>query len=109
MSETKTDSEGEILSHNYDGIHELDNPLPTWWLITFLITIIFGFLYWIHYDIGKAGLSSDQELSQAMAQIKLLQKNAAAHSPSFDEEVILALSKDSSALAEGQAEYSAKC
>ena len=35
------EEEGEIvLDHNYDGIRELDNKLPPWWLYGFYITII---------------------------------------------------------------------
>ena len=30
-----------LLDHNYDGIQELDNNLPRWWVWLFYITIIF--------------------------------------------------------------------
>lgn len=35
----------EILSHNYDGIEEYDNPTPGWWHLIFWGTIIWGVLY----------------------------------------------------------------
>ena len=36
------ENEGEIiLDHNYDGIKELDNVLPPWWVYMFYATIIF--------------------------------------------------------------------
>ena len=35
--------------HVYDGIEELDNPLPAWWLLMFNITLVFGALYLIVY------------------------------------------------------------
>ncbi|MGV6807598.1 MAG: cytochrome-c oxidase, cbb3-type subunit III [bacterium] len=31
--------------HVYDGIEELDNPLPAWWFNMFMITVIFGVIY----------------------------------------------------------------
>ena len=35
--------------HIYDGIEEYDNPLPAWWFLMFMITIIFGIGYLIVY------------------------------------------------------------
>jgi cytochrome c oxidase cbb3-type subunit 3 len=35
--------------HQWDGIKELNTPLPRWWLITFYITIVWAFGYWIVY------------------------------------------------------------
>lgn len=37
--------EGESMGHTFDGIEELNNPLPKWWSTFFLLTIIWGFLY----------------------------------------------------------------
>jgi cytochrome c oxidase cbb3-type subunit 3 len=35
--------------HEWDGIKELNTPLPRWWLITFYLTIIWAVGYWIVY------------------------------------------------------------
>jgi cytochrome c oxidase cbb3-type subunit 3 len=35
--------------HEYDGIEELDNPLPAWWFYMFVITIVWGVGYLIVY------------------------------------------------------------
>ncbi|PIS11346.1 MAG: nitrogen fixation protein FixP [Bdellovibrio sp. CG10_big_fil_rev_8_21_14_0_10_47_8] len=60
--------ESLLLNHDYDGIQEYDNPLPSWWLITFFGTIIFAFLYYIHYTFGGGPTSLD-ELQVAMAEL----------------------------------------
>lgn len=109
MSNPNDFQDEKPLSHNYDGIEELDNPLPGWWLFTFFITIIFGFLYWIHYDIGKAGLSSDDELKASMQKIQSLQQKAQAEGPKVDDAALLALVENADALSAGKAEYIAKC
>jgi cytochrome c oxidase cbb3-type subunit 3 len=38
--------------HEYDGIRELDNVLPPWWVWMFYTTIIFSVIYLIHYHIS---------------------------------------------------------
>lgn len=49
------EEEGEIiLDHNYDGIKELDNNLPPWWLYGFYATIIFAFVYMLRYHVFNA-------------------------------------------------------
>ena len=45
-----------LLDHNYDGIQEYDNPLPTWWTTLFWVTIVFSVLYATHYHFGKGKL-----------------------------------------------------
>jgi cytochrome c oxidase cbb3-type subunit 3 len=44
-----------LLDHNYDGIQELDNQLPQWWVWLFYITIIFSAVYLIYYHVAKVG------------------------------------------------------
>lgn len=35
--------------HAWDGIKELNTPLPRWWVITFYLTIVWAIGYWIVY------------------------------------------------------------
>ncbi|MEL7468659.1 MAG: cytochrome-c oxidase, cbb3-type subunit III [Pseudomonadota bacterium] len=66
----------EIKSHEWDGIAELDTPLPRWWLWTFYITIVWGVIYTIAYPAwprissataGVLGYSSRGEVAEAIA------------------------------------------
>ena len=41
----KEGEEAQTTGHVYDGIEELDNPLPKWWFNMFIITVIFGLVY----------------------------------------------------------------
>ena len=45
MTEYNSDRQNELTSHNYDGIQEYDNPIPGWWHMIFLGSIIFAVLY----------------------------------------------------------------
>lgn len=51
MADRKVDDETgvETTGHSWDGIEELNNPLPRWWLWTFYLTIIWGVGYTIAY------------------------------------------------------------
>ncbi|WP_298293546.1 cytochrome-c oxidase, cbb3-type subunit III [uncultured Litoreibacter sp.] len=50
MSKQKDELSGvETTGHSWDGIQELNNPLPRWWLWTLYLTIIWGIGYTIAY------------------------------------------------------------
>lgn len=62
------DQEGELLlDHNYDGIKELDNVLPPWWVYMFYITIVFAFVYLIRFHIVN-DYTQEQEFEMAMTE-----------------------------------------
>lgn len=74
------EEEGEIiLDHNYDGIKELDNDLPPWWLYGFYITIIFAAVYLLRYHVFNGANQFDEletELAQAKSAIEAYKKTA---------------------------------
>lgn len=51
----------ELLDHDYDGIKELDNNLPKWWLWLFYLTIIYSVLYILYYHVTGIGYSQDEQ------------------------------------------------
>ncbi len=48
-SEVFKETTTETMDHAFDGIEELDNPLPRWWFNMFMITIVFGVVYLFLY------------------------------------------------------------
>ncbi len=58
------------LEHDYDGIKELDNDLPPWWVYLFYATIIFGVIY-----IGKYHLfGGDNQIQELEKDLMIAQK-----------------------------------
>lgn len=39
----------ETTGHEWDGIRELNNPLPRWWVYTFFASILFSVVWWVLY------------------------------------------------------------
>lgn len=92
--------------HSYDGITEYDNPLPTWWLWTFFLTIIFSSMYFLHYVVGS-GPSLQDELKVAMQE---LEANKAPAPALLETEESLTESMQGSGINEmGHAIYTGKC
>ena len=61
------ESEGEIvLDHNYDGIRELDNVLPPWWVYLFYATIVFAIVYLVRFHV-IGDYTQEQEYEQEVA------------------------------------------
>ena len=58
-----------MLDHDYDGIKELDNVLPPWWLAGFYITIAASIFYYVMiFGFGK--YNQYDELNAEMATAK---------------------------------------
>ena len=49
LKEIDTTTGVETTGHDWDGIKELNNPLPRWWLWGFYLTIVWGIGYVIAY------------------------------------------------------------
>ncbi len=78
MSDRQIDDETgvETTGHEWDGIRELNNPLPRWWLWTLYATIVWGIGYTVAYPAwpmisgatsGALGYSTRAEVAQDIA------------------------------------------
>ncbi|MFS4482870.1 cbb3-type cytochrome c oxidase N-terminal domain-containing protein [Hyunsoonleella sp. 2307UL5-6] len=68
-----------ILDHNYDGIKELDNNLPPWWLYGFYISIVFAAVYLVKYHVFNGDnqiVELETELAQAKIDVEAYKKTA---------------------------------
>lgn len=67
-----------ILEHEHDGIKELDNTLPTWWVYLFYATIVFMVVYLIRFEVIKdynQVEEYDRDVAQAKIEIAEYRKN----------------------------------
>lgn len=80
-SKNTTDvKEGESMGHSFDGIEEMNNPLPKWWSYMFYITIVFGLIYLALYPgLGNyQGLLGWSSANQSIGTDKGIKADSAA-------------------------------
>ncbi len=98
-----------LLDHNYDGIQELDNKLPPWWVWGFYVTIIFAVIYLAQYHVFKTGklqlAEYKQEMQEAVQEKAELMKNA-ANNITFENVKQLT---DATAIGEGKDIFKKNC
>lgn len=95
--------------HAFDGIRELDNRLPPWWVGMFYITIIIGVAFFMYDVVLDMNGSSGDRYEQEMAVAEETKKARLASLGSQIDENSVEQLTDETALAAGQAEFVAKC
>lgn len=103
------ESEEEIiLDHNYDGIKELDNNLPPWWVYMFYATIIFGIVYLVRFHVYNDYTQAEEyetEVAEAKIAIEKYKKTA---KDLVDVNTVTLLT-DASDISAGKAVYTTNC
>jgi cytochrome c oxidase cbb3-type subunit 3 len=92
--------------HEYDGIQELDNKLPRWWLWLFYITIIFAAVYVVRYHVLKTAPLQAQEYENEMAEAA--EKYKRTETAMIDASSVTML-EDEASLAAGKEIYDKSC
>jgi cytochrome c oxidase cbb3-type subunit 3 len=96
-----------LLNHEADGIKELDNLLPRWWVWLFYLTIVFAVAYMGYYHVLRMG---DLQIAQFERESKLGDQLKAASLAKFETSLgTLEPVKDPVLLAKGQQTFSTLC
>lgn len=103
------DEESIMLEHEYDGIRELDNHLPPWWLWLFYINIIFAVIYFGYYTVTGMGASQLEEYESEMIYAENFKADLEKKMASEFDENNVAFLKEESKIAEGKELYIANC
>ena len=97
-----------LLNHDYDGIKELDNNLPPWWVYLFYLCIAFAAVYLVRFEIlGADNQETELKKEVAQAQIDIAEYKKTA--PDLMDEKTVTLLTDASDLAAGKAIFIANC
>lgn len=79
-----------VMEHEFDGIAELDNPTPAWFMVLFYGTIFLAVAYMFNYHVISWGQSQEQEYAAELQQaeddrIAMLQKPGAGGANKINE------------------------
>jgi cytochrome c oxidase cbb3-type subunit 3 len=97
-----------LLEHDYDGIKELDNNLPPWWVYLFYACIVFGVVYMVRYEVLGAD-NQEMELKKEVAQAKIDIAEYMKTAPDLMDEKTVTLLTDPADLAAGKEIFTANC
>ena len=97
-----------LLAHDYDGIKELDNTLPPWWVYLFYGCICFGIVYLVRFEI-MGGDNQEMELKNEMAQAKIDVADYLKTAPDLMDEKTVTLLTDPADLKIGKSIYITNC
>lgn len=94
--------DAKLLDHNYDGIQELDNPLPRWWVNLFIACTLFAIGYVLYFTLGP-GLSIQEKFAKTQEESKIIAEESNA---AFS---LVAAMNDSGSVENGHTIYTSKC
>jgi len=116
MRKEETD---QTTGHEYDGIQEIDNPLPRWWVFMFWATIVFGLGYLGMYGLGNfkgiVTVTVDGEevawssSNQWKAEVQAFDKEIAPLYAKYSSTPVEELVKNDEALQTGQRLFKSNC
>jgi cytochrome c oxidase cbb3-type subunit 3 len=98
-----------LLDHDYDGIRELDNRLPPWWVAMFYITIVWGVLYFSYNHISGYGQSSEEAYIEEMSLAQASVDQFLAGRADVVDENNVKLLNDEQSISDGKFIYQINC
>jgi cytochrome c oxidase cbb3-type subunit 3 len=97
------------LDHNYDGIRELDNNLPPWWLWGFYISIAIAVIYMVRYHVIQTAPLSIEEYTISMNEAEKAKAEYLKNAANLVDESTVVMLTDASLLSEGGKIYKTNC
>lgn len=101
--------ENILFEHEFDGIRELDNKLPAWWVWMFYLTTGFGVVYFAYYEILQIGDSSHEKFVKEMEEGQKQKDEYMKSIANLVNEENVELLTDEGALAEGAKIFKQNC
>ncbi|MGZ4008907.1 MAG: cbb3-type cytochrome c oxidase N-terminal domain-containing protein, partial [Mucilaginibacter sp.] len=98
-----------LMEHEFDGIQELDNPTPAWFMYLFYSTIVFAIAYLLIYHVFGVGQLQYAEYRTEVAQAEIAKKAFLSKSANQVDENTVKLTTDPAVLTAGKAVFTQTC
>ncbi|HEU0035842.1 MAG TPA: cbb3-type cytochrome c oxidase N-terminal domain-containing protein [Kofleriaceae bacterium] len=109
-ADTEAADEGHLMHHAYDGIREYDNPLPGWWRMIFIGTIVFSVFYGLYFHVVRWGKSPDEKYAAALASYDGKREDREkAELANISESALAQKAGDGAILAHGKDVFAQRC
>jgi cytochrome c oxidase cbb3-type subunit III len=94
--------------HSYDGIRELNNVTPPWFIAGFVLSILFAIIYLYRYHVAESAPLQIEEYNIAVAEAKVKQAEyLKKQANNVDENTVVLLGKDG--VESGKALFATNC
>lgn len=97
-----------VLDHDYDGIQELNHPLPSWWSGIWAISIVFAAIYFMYY-IMMDGPTLRDEYKKEYAKVREVIDAEKAKSGNFDVNEFNTFVAENDGIKNGAVVYEENC
>ena len=97
------------LDHDYDGIKELNNPIPVWFNVLFYSTIVFAICYLVIYHILGAAPLQAKEYSNEMAAAQIQKEEFIKKTGNLIDENNVTQLTDAVKISEGKKIFTERC
>ena len=98
-----------LIEHEYDGIKELDNPTPAWFMVLFYSTIAFAVAYLLIYHVFGIGQLQYDEYKTEVAQAEIVKKEYLSKAANLVDENTVKLVADPATLKAGEGIFKQNC
>ena len=97
-----------LLDHDYDGIKELDNVLPPWWVGLFYACVVFAIVYLVRFHVIGDYTQDEEFITEMVEQDKAVEEYLKTAPDQMNKDKVTLLT-DAGALAEGKKIFETNC
>lgn len=98
-----------LLDHAYDGIREYDNPMPSWWRMIFVGSVVFAGFYALYFHAVDWGRTNDEVYRASLTSYSAKRAMRAPGGPTVTEDMLSSGANNGELVGHGKDVFDVKC